>query len=109
LGETFYIAESHVYDLVSLEDLIQDALGTWAVRVRIPRLLLMGIARAAETAGRIGRFTPRLNRHKARDFLQTNWSCSVAKAERLLEYKSRIPFAQGARQTVEWYRAHGWL
>lgn len=108
-GETFYIADSQVYDLDTLEEHIQAALGTWALRVRIPRSLLLTIAGGAELVGRIGRFTPRLNRHKAGDFLQVNWACSVAKAERLLGYESRIPFALGARQTVEWYRAHGWL
>lgn len=109
IGETFYVAESAIYALDDLEDMIQEALGTWAVRVHIPAFLLMTIAGAAEIVGRVGRFTPKLNRHKARDFLQNEWTCTVAKAERLLGYRSRIPFAQGAKQTVEWYRAHGWL
>ena len=108
-GETFYIAESEQYDMAALEDLIQASLETWAVPVWIPKPLLMSIAAACEWAGKVGGFTPKLNRDKARDFLQAEWTCSVAKAEKLLGFKSRIPFARGARQTVEWYRAKGWL
>ena len=109
VGEVFYIAERDSYDIGALEDIMQEALGTWAVRVRIPRPLLMGIAGMSEWFGRVQGFTPKLNRHKARDFLQVNWTCSIDKAQRLLGYESRIPFARGARQTVEWYRAKGWL
>lgn len=108
-GETFYIAESELYDMASMEDMIQASLDTWALRVRIPKALLLGIAMVCEWVGKAGGFTPKLNRDKARDFLQTDWTCSVAKAERLLGFKAKIPFARGARQTVEWYRAKGWL
>jgi nucleoside-diphosphate-sugar epimerase len=108
-GETFYIAESEQYDMATMEDLIQASLDTWAVRVRIPKPLLMGIATVCEWVGKAGGFTPKLNRNKARDFLQTDWTCSVEKAETILDFRAKIPFARGARQTVEWYRAKGWL
>jgi nucleoside-diphosphate-sugar epimerase len=108
-GEVFYIAENRHYDLSSLEDMMQDALRTWAIRVRIPKPLLLSIAGISEWVGKAGGFTPKLNRHKARDFLQNDWTCSVAKAESELGYRSKIPFAEGARETVQWYRANGWL
>ncbi len=108
-GEMFYVAESELYDMASMEEMIQASLGTWAVRVWIPKPLLLGIATVCEWVGKAGGFTPKLNRDKARDFLQTDWTCSVAKAERLLGFKAKIPFARGAKQTVEWYRAKGWL
>lgn len=108
-GETFFIAEDRHYDLSAIEDMMQDALGIWAIRVRIPKALLLSIAGISEWVGKIGGFTPKLNRHKAHDFLQNDWTCSIAKAERELGYHSRIPFADGARQTVLWYRENGWL
>jgi len=108
-GETFYIAEDRSYRIDEMEQMIQDALDTWALPIRIPAPLLMIIATAAEWVGAVGGFTPRLNRHKARDLLQSDWTCSVSKAERMLGYTSHIPFERGARQTIEWYRAKGWL
>ncbi|MBI5867089.1 MAG: NAD-dependent epimerase/dehydratase family protein [candidate division Zixibacteria bacterium] len=109
VGEVFFIAENQHYDLATAEDLIQAALGTWAVRVRIPGPLLLTIAGIAELVGKVGGFTPKLNRHKARDFMQNDWTCSIEKAMSRLGYQSRIPFAEGTKQTVEWYRANGWL
>jgi dihydroflavonol-4-reductase len=109
VGEVFYIAETTEYDLSEVWNIIQAALDTWAVRVPIPRPALISLATVCEWAGKVGGFTPKLNRAKARDLLQKDWTCSSAKAARLLGYESRVPFARGARQTIEWYRAMGWL
>jgi len=108
-GEVFYIAEDRPYTMAELEDMIQAALAIRAVHVHIPRWLLMAIAHAAGLCGRVGGFTPKLNPDKARDFLEQDWTCTTAKANRLLGYRSQVSFADGARQTVAWYRDKGWL
>jgi nucleoside-diphosphate-sugar epimerase len=69
----------------------------------------MTIAGLSDMIGKVFGFTPRLNRDKARDFLQRNWMCSTDKAHRILGYRSRIPFSQGAKMTADWYRTKGWL
>lgn len=108
-GQVFYIADECLYTLAELEDWMQEALGTWALRVNVPGKLLMALAHAAEFAGRVGRFSPALNRNRAQDFLQRDWACNVSKAREMLGFQARIPFAEGARKTVAWYRRQGWL
>lgn len=108
-GEMFHVAEERVYDLDEMETMIAAALDTWAVRVRFPAPVVMGIATVAEWIASIFGSTPTFNRDKARDFMQREWTCSIEKAQRLLGFEPRVPFASGARQTVEWYRAKGWL
>jgi nucleoside-diphosphate-sugar epimerase len=108
-GEVFFIAEDQHYTLAQLQDLIQQAIATWAFYLRIPKWLLMTIAGTSDIVGSVFGFTPRLNRDKARDFLIRNWTCSTEKANRVLGYRSMVPFADGAKMTAEWYRAKGWL
>ena len=108
-GEMFHVAEDRAYDLDELETMIAEALDTWAVRVRFPAPIVMGIAAVSEWFASIFGVTPTFNRDKARDFMQREWTCSIEKAQRLLGFQPRVPFASGARQTVEWYRAKGWL
>jgi nucleoside-diphosphate-sugar epimerase len=69
----------------------------------------MSIAWTCDLAGKAFGFVPRLNRAKARDFLQPNWTCSTEKANRMLGYRSEIPFADGAKMTAQWYHERGWL
>jgi dihydroflavonol-4-reductase len=108
-GEVFYIAEEQLYTISDLLDIMQAALDTWAIRIRLPGPVLLGIATLSEWAGRFGGFTPSLNRNRAKDFLQKDWTCSVAKAQRRLGFQSSVSFVQGAEKTVAWYRAKGWL
>lgn len=108
-GEVFFIAEDRHYTLSELQDLIQQAIDTWAFYLRIPKWLLMTIAGTNDVIGKAFGFTPRLNSDKARDFLIRNWTCSTDKAKRVLGFDSMIPFADGAKMTAEWYRGKGWL
>lgn len=108
-GQIFFVAEDRYYTLAEMDDYVQKALGTWAVFVTIPKPLLMSIAWACDMTGIAFGFVPRLNRAKARDFLARNWMCSSEKANRLLGYRSRIAFPEGAKMTAEWYRQRGWL
>lgn len=108
-GHIFFVAEDQQYSLAELLGHIQEAIGTWAVTIRIPKWTLMTIAGTGDLLGKAFGFVPRLNRDKARDFLQPNWTCSTAKANRMLGYRSRVPFCEGAKTTAEWYRKKGWL
>lgn len=108
-GHIFFVAEDQHHSLAELLGHIQEAIGTWAVTIKIPKWLLMTIAGTGDMLGKAFGFVPRLNRDKARDFLQPNWTCSTAKANRILGYRSQVPFREGAKMTAAWYRKKGWL
>lgn len=109
IGQVFYIAEDQNRTWLELESIIAREAGVWAVPVRIPRWFVRSVATITELAYKPTRKTPALNRHKAEDFLQQNWTCSVAKAERMLGYRCRFPFEKGAAITISAYREKGWL
>jgi len=109
VSQTFYIAEDQSHTWLELENIIARELGAWAMPVCIPRWFVRSLAAIVEWVFKPTGKTPALNRHKAEDFLQRNWTCSVAKAERLLGYRCRFPFEKGAALTIEVYRDKGWL
>ena len=109
IGEVFYIADDKSHTWLELENIIAREAEVWAMPLRIPRWFVRSMATVAELAFKpIGK-TPALNRHKAEDFLQENWTCSVAKAARMLGYRCRYPFEKGAAVTIKAYREKGWL
>jgi len=109
VGEVFYIAEDKSLTWLELENIIAREAKVWAVPIRIPRWFVRSVATLSEWACKPTKKTPALNRHKAEDFLQTNWTCSVAKASRMLGYRCRFPFEKGAAITIKAYREKGWL
>jgi 2-alkyl-3-oxoalkanoate reductase len=108
-GEVFFAAEPDRTDYDELGALVRAALGTWTVRVAIPRWAMMGIALGAEGLCRVTGVAPLLTREKLREISAGDWICSSAKIRERLGWSPRVPLAAGIQATADWYRAAGWL
>lgn len=108
-GEIFFAAEPDRTDYDELGALVREALGTWTVRVAVPRWALMGIALGAEGFARVTGAAPLLTREKLREISAGDWVCSSAKIRDRLGWSPRVPLAAGIKSTADWYRAAGWL
>jgi nucleoside-diphosphate-sugar epimerase len=108
-GEIFFASEPDRTDYDELNALVREAVGTWAVRVAIPRWAMMGIALGAEAVGRVTGSAPLLTREKLREISAGDWVCSSAKIRERLGWAPRVPLAEGIRATADWYREAGWL
>ena len=107
-GSVYFISENHAYTMKELIALLVAASGKKAYSLVIPAPLFRLIALLSEAAFRIVGATPMLTLEKARELLES-WEMSTEKAKRELNFVSRIPFEQGARETFAWYRQQGWL
>lgn len=109
LGQVFFACEPDVTDYTELGAAIREALGTWTVRVAIPRWALMLIALGAETWARAAGQAPLLSREKLREIAAGDWVCSSRKIRERLGWTPRIGFREGIQATADWYREAGWL
>ncbi|MBR9974751.1 MAG: NAD-dependent epimerase/dehydratase family protein [Bacteroidetes bacterium] len=109
VGKTYYIASSEFYSWTRVGRVTADIMGTRALTVRIPHSLVYTIAAFAQNFAAMQRKAATLNIEKARDITRRYWTCDISKAQRELGYTQRIGIEEGIRDTVEWYRAQGWL
>lgn len=87
---------------------IARAVGTRCSRLRVPMWPLAIAAAGMEaTLGRLG-IQPPLHRRRL-DFFRKSLAFSTERKRRLLALPPARSFEEGARQTAEWYRQHGWL
>ncbi len=107
-GSIYYIAENRSYAMSELVTLLQQACAKRAFPLYVPAPLFKLIASISEYSFRMIGATPMLTREKSRELL-ASWEICTDKAKRELGFESRIGFAEGARQSFDWYRAHGWL
>jgi len=106
-GETYFLG-GRPHSWAEIRDGVLDALGHGALTVRVPKALVGPVGAAVEGVGRLlGRYPP-LNREKAREAKEA-WLVSSEKAARDVGYAPEVELAEGLRETVAWYRAHGWL
>ena len=92
-----------------MEDIAAEALGVHPRTVRLSPGVLRALAALADGVTQVtGRRLP-LNRKLARQLLAPAWTCSGAKAERLLGFTPRHSAEESIRRSARWYRQQGWL
>lgn len=108
LGATFFIGHPRPCRWSDVRLALEAALGQPIRAVVVPRLLLLGVAGAATLLGVPRRRAGVLDWRRAQD-LYLRWLCDVQRAETLLGWRAEIDLERGFGETVEWYRAAGWL
>ena len=104
----YFIAENRSYTMAELVGHLQAGCGRKGLPVWVPDPVFRLIGAVSKTCFRMVGATPMLTREKAGEIL-ASWEITTDKAQRELGFESQIPFAEGAKQTFEWYIREGWL
>lgn len=109
VGETYYISSEEFYSWPQVGRITAEVMKKRTFTVRIPHTAVYSLAAVAQSVAALQRKAATLNIEKARDITQRYWTCDVSKAKRDLGYRQQMSLEEGIRNTVEWYRAQGWL
>ena len=107
-GRVYFVAEKDANTMKHLIRLLEEAMNRHGFPLYIPAPLFYVIAFVSEWALRLVGETPMLTVEKAGELL-ASWEVSTERARNELGFVSQIPFAQGARDTYQWYVEHGWM
>ncbi len=109
IGQTYFIGSERPYSWAEIKAATCAALGRKAMTIPVPPALLGVVGAVAEFGGRLMDQYPPLTREKAREIRYTCKMCSSEKAQSEVGYTPRIGLEDGIRETIAWYRTHGWL
>jgi len=108
-GEIFFLSDGNDYRMEEFGDILAQAMGISALRVRVPRRMIVGVACFSEYLSKLFGKPSLLNKDKAAEIVQDEWVCDITKAKTLLGFEPRVPLLEGARLTLEWYKKEKWL
>jgi nucleoside-diphosphate-sugar epimerase len=108
-GEIFFVSDGHDYLMEEMCDIFAQALEVNALKLRLPKQMLSGMAFAAECFSRASGKPSIFSRGKVEEMVCRNWLCDITKARTLLGFKPRISLVRGAELTVAWYKNKNWL
>jgi nucleoside-diphosphate-sugar epimerase len=117
-GEAYFISDERSYTLEEVVDAIAAELGVrvWKPHIPVPAALLIGLG--FELLSKVFRFYPFLIPQTGRPPFSRKtvaWTAEsrlfvdISKARRDLGYQPGYGLAEGVRETVRWYREHGFL
>lgn len=108
-GRTYFIGSEEQYSWPEIRDVVKAVVDRPVLTVRVPRALVIPVGTAVEWIGRVFGQYPPLNREKANEILNGCKMCSSERARSDFGYRPEIGLQDGIRETIEWYKAEGWL
>ena len=108
-GETYFISSERYYHWKEVGEITSRVMGKKALRLKIPEWGVYTVAAFAQFFSQFSKKPALLNLEKARDIVQDAWTCDISKAKKDLGFRESMTLEEGIRNTVEWYRAEGWL
>jgi nucleoside-diphosphate-sugar epimerase len=108
-GSVYYVSDGEIHTFGELIELTETALRRRAmVRVPLPQRLVRAAALASELYGRATDRAMMFTRDKCNELFE-QWVCDSTETRKALGWEPRISFAEGVKQTAEWYKKMGWL
>ncbi len=108
-GEHFYVSDGQIYTYDRVLSMIADEMKVKPIRVKIPGILVSGLAAAGTLTGRVLKKSLPFNLDKLKELTPDYWICSSQKAFDRLGYKPKYTMESGIPQTLAWYKVNGWL
>jgi len=108
-GEIFFVSDGHAYRMEEIGDAFAGALEIKAVRIRVPKEILFGIASFSEYLSKLSGKPSLITKGKAEEMVQCNWGCDITKARTLLGFEPSVTLSEGAKRTADWYKKENWL
>lgn len=108
-GRKYIASDNRDYTADDLGQGIREVLKRRTLRLRIPLPVVQVIAAVAEALGRWQGAIPALNREKLNEIGGANWWCDATQTFEELHFAPQYDLQTGIRETVNWYKAQGWL
>ncbi|GHU54237.1 NAD-dependent dehydratase [Bacteroidia bacterium] len=110
LNKHYFVSDGYAYTDTEFAHLIREILGKkHLLRVRIPMGLVYIACVCSEWFGKLRGKTMTLNRDKYQILKGRNWLCETAPLQEDLHFIPAYPLRRGLKESIEWYRAKGWL
>jgi dihydroflavonol-4-reductase len=109
VGKAYYLSHSQVEGWTELGEAMARAAGTRTRGIPVPRPLIPAASRVSAVVSAILRKPNPFPPDRVRDLLAPAWTCDASRAERDLRFLPRVDLGPGIAETMDWYRAEGWL
>ena len=108
-GKTYFLGGDEPLSWGQIRDAAARNVDRSVYTVQIPPLLVPAVGAGSEAWGLITGKYPPLNREKAREIVEACTACDSSRAVQDFGYTPSTDLEEGFRETIEWYREHGWL
>ncbi len=105
---TYFISGEQIHTWNEIRKTTEHVLGKKTAPIYIKPGLVKKLAGGIEKAASFFGAYPVINREKANELI-LEWTCSIDKAQKELNYDPEVSLGEGISRTIHWYQKHHWL
>lgn len=110
VGEVYNISENRSYTQSEFRKIVGKLMNKkLVIPVRMPLWGVKWVSVIAEKIGVAQNKPSTLNRDKYKIMKQRNWNVDISKARRDFGFTPRVDLEEGVKESLKWYKEHGWL
>lgn len=108
-GSVFTVCDGPPHTWTELATGVGDAFGKNLKVIKVQGGLAAGVASVANLVSGISKSRLPLTSEKVQEMSHRYWVCDNAEIEQQLGWRPDVPYREGIRDTLAWYREHDWL
>lgn len=105
----YNLSDGNSYSRYALANYVKLFMKKKTIKFHLPYELVKMLANTLEITGRIFNKTPVINEDKLNELTGKNWTCSIEKAKKELNFKPLFDLEKGVMETLKWYQQLKWL
>jgi nucleoside-diphosphate-sugar epimerase len=105
----YFVSDGSFYDSRMFNATAKKFLKKKTLAVTIPTFVVKPIAYTTETLAALFGTIATINRERLKEFEARNWSVDITPLQNETGYRAEYNLESGLKDTIEWYKAKGWL
>lgn len=105
----YFVSDGLIYDSRTFNSIAKKYLKKKTISITIPTAVLQPIAYTAEAIAALFGNIAVLSRERVKEFGARNWSVDTNPLQTETGFKAEHDLESGLKETIAWYKAHGWL
>ena len=107
--KAYNVSDGQAYSRYALADYTKQILRKKTVKLHLPIAMVRLLAALLERVYAKSKSAPALNIEKLNELTATSWICDIKNITTDLGYQPQYNLQQGLSETLQWYKAQGWL
>ena len=105
----YLVSDGSIYDSKTFNSIAKKYLKKKTLSLTIPIFVVKPIAYTTETIAALFGNIALLNRERLKEFAARNWAVDTEPLQNEIGFKAEYDLDRGLKETIEWYKANGWL
>lgn len=109
VGKKYISTDGRHYTSDDLGKAVREAIGRSTMKIKVPLSIISTVANVSEIIGKWRNMATMLNNEKMNEIGAESWLCDVSETFADLEFTPQYDLYVGMKETVNWYKKHGWI